>query len=564
MFVVCFFAMKKTEAKKGSPARLPKVVKPPYDPEKIAREIEQLKVTQGPLTGKNMTVLEWEHRVLDALATHRKVAQTLPRGNGKTAFASAIATCAITPGGSLFRPRGSVVIVASSMKQGRISFDHVLHFMKDIIYQDGEFVGSRKTSRDWRVSDNPQIMKLAHLPSGTTLEVAGSDSKRLHGQAPSLVLMDEPAKYVGTDNGASMYTALSTAMGKQANPRMLMIGTRPTGIGHWFHKQLYSPPENTFPIIYAVDEKDVEELGLFSDEIMERANPSWNELESLREEVRSQAADAKTSPQSLGDYRALCLNMGTHEGEDVEDVIDTGEWAMLCKNPVPPPEGPVAVGIDLGGGNSMTALSLYWPATGRLMAWGCYPENPDMEKRGVKDGCGNAYTEMVDQGTLLLRGVKTPDNGAFLRELLEEFADQNNHEWLGVAGDRYKISELKQCLYDVFVTEEGFLPFDTDELIEDRAVGGGSHGWSDLESFRKAVYDEHLRPGINLALDFAISQAICKRDTNGNAKLDKSHQKGRIDVLQAVIHAVGVGERWRNPVDAEVEVTAEHYVLDWT
>ena len=74
--------------------------------------------------------------------------------------------------------------------------------------------------------------------------------------------------------------------------------------------------------------------------------------------------------------------------------------------------------------------------------------------------------------------------------------------------------------------------------------------------FQESILEGHLKPGINLALEHAITSAVVKRDNNGNASLDKSHQRGRIDVLQSVVHAVGLGERIRKPPEMQREFNA--------
>ena len=155
---------------------------------------------------------------------------------------------------------------------------------------------------------------------------------------------------------------------------------------------------------------------------------------------------------------------------------------------------------------------------------------------------------MVEQGVLSIHGIKETKNAEFLAD---RFSQISGYEWLGVACDRYKITAVQQALI-----ESGH----DESLIVDRAVGRGADGWGDLEAFRGAVLEEHLKPGENLALEHAIMSAQVKRDNNGNASLDKSHQRGRIDVLQAVIHAVGLGERHRRPPEKSVEYDLSLFV----
>ena len=508
--------------------------KAPFDPKQLKAEIETLTVDQGPLLGEPVRVLGWQYRVLKEVAAHRETALTVPRSNGKSTFVAALACSAITPGKALFVKRGQVILVASSMSQARDTiFSHILEFMRPVLYDERD--GELKLRRgEWRLTDNSHHMQLVHRATGTMLKVIGSDPKRAHGLQPHLIVADEPAQWDA--GGDMMYAALRTSLGKQLNPRMLVIGTRPRSPLHFFSRLLASPPDGTASIVYSATPKDLEDGGAYKVSTIKKANPSYNHLEALRVELN----DFKVAAKKFGgmhrkQYLALYLNMGTSESDAAEDVIDLDAWDVVTKMPMPERAGPVAIGIDLGGGNSLTAMSLYWPQTGRLEAHVAIPASPSLEERGLTDGIGTAYEEMMEAGVLHIHGVKETKNSEFLGIRL---ADVLGFVWLGVACDRFKIEAVKQALIDAGHDED---------LIVDRATGRGPDGWGDLESFRGAVLEEHLRPGINLALEQAVMGALVRRDNNGNASLDKTHQKGRIDALQSTIHAVGLGERHRRP-----------------
>ena len=53
-------------------------------------------------------------------------ALSVGRGNGKSSLVAAIAAAAIVPGGPLVDARGETIIIASSLTQARVIFDHVL------------------------------------------------------------------------------------------------------------------------------------------------------------------------------------------------------------------------------------------------------------------------------------------------------------------------------------------------------------------------------------------------------------------------------------------------------
>ena len=94
-------------------------------------------------------------------------------------------------------------------------------------------------------------------------------------------------------------------------------------------------------------------------------------------------------------------------GETRDMLLTVDEWQACEVAEVPPREGEVIVGIDLGGSSSMSAASFYWPHTGRLEALATFPCNPGLADRGASDGVSGRYTEMHERGELSTLGDKT-------------------------------------------------------------------------------------------------------------------------------------------------------------
>ena len=128
--------------------------------------------------------------------------------------------------GPLAKPRGEVVICASSFSQARVGFEHTLAFLLG----RGHDLEDRKL---WRRQDSQNAATLEHRPTGARVQCIGSDPSRAHGLAPALVLADEPAQWPGTTSDR-MLAALRTSMGKLPGSRMVALGTRPSDESHWF------------------------------------------------------------------------------------------------------------------------------------------------------------------------------------------------------------------------------------------------------------------------------------------------------------------------------------------
>ena len=93
----------------------------------------------------------------------------MSRGGGKTSFIAAIGEATLT--GPLIEENAEAIIVAPSLGQARITFNHVKRYM-------GESLEDKAT---WRVWDNAQMSLIEHKKTGQVLRCLGSEPKRLHG-----------------------------------------------------------------------------------------------------------------------------------------------------------------------------------------------------------------------------------------------------------------------------------------------------------------------------------------------------------------------------------------------
>lgn len=498
--------------------------------EKIIDYVQHLVITEGDHEGDTFTVLDWQSELVHAVVDYQTIALSVARGNGKTTLVAALGCAAIDPEGPLFRRRGYIPIVASSMQQAGIAFAHILHFLRPKIYRDD----GKIDSKTWRVADHHHGKSIEHRESGTVLRAVGSDAKRAHGSAPSFAILDEPAQWVG--GGEALYNAIVTGLGKQPDARVFIIGTQSDNMEHFFQRVLRSPDAHTWTKIYAADKKDDD----FAEETIIKANPSYEHLPTLRKDFDIKIQKVKSGSLSLQAYRAYQLNKGTPEHMDREVLVETEAWERVVKRKPAKRSGPVCVGIDLGGGISMSAIAFYWPKTGRLDTYGAFPQEPNLAERGRNDNVEDLYERMLDRKEIMLIGKYETDNVGFLKHWLPSVAE---FERIGISGDNYAKTKIAQALYE--------LGMNPDKDVDHRRVGRGPSGKEDVEAFQSEVLTGHLSVGYNLCLEHAIAKAIVIRDSNGNPALDKSSHKGRIDVIQAAVLAVGMGHRWRKPAKGQ-------------
>ena len=495
-------------------------------PKEVCDWLGGLSVVEGVLRGQPFKVLPYQRRFVKGFLGASEAALSEARGNGKTTFCAGLALCSFM--GPMMVPGGETIVVASSVTQARTAFKHAVGFFKHLA-RPSEYAPLSRTAR-YQLRNNTHHREIEDRETGNMLRIIGSDPDRAHGLAPSLILADEPAKWK-RQQGDLMYAALKTALGKQDPSRLLVIGTQSDDETHWFSEMLHDPGEGVYAQLHAARM----EQGDFSMVSIRRANPAYNYLPALRSALKREKKNAKErGGNHLASWRSLRLNRGTSEIGEREMIMQIEDWKACEKQSLPKRDGPVAIGLDMGGSVSMTALAFYWPETGRLEAWGAFPAKPDLGKRGEDDAVGDRYLRMRERGELLLYPGRITPVVPFIEELSGHIVGQ---DVIGLVCDRYRQSEVEQAML-----EAGAL-WETDW----RGVGSGKHGAADIRDFQKEIIEGRVHTLESLLLRSAIREGQIKRDPNGNPKLDKIRRRSRIDAMQATVHAVAAGRRWRLP-----------------
>ena len=479
------------------------------------RYLGKLTVTQGRRAGDRLRVLPWQRRfIVGAFAPGiQSAALSVGRGNGKTAMLSGIA--AATLDGPLAVPRGETVIVASSFSQARIAFDHVRAFMVDQL----------RDRHRWRVQDTAQQASIEDRETGARVKVIGSDPKRAHGQAPVLILADEPAQWPSS-TGERMVAALRTSAGKQPIYRFIALGTRPASGEHWFAKMLAGVSD--YAQIHAAEPDNPK----FRVATWRKANPSLDHMPDLRAAIETEAKHARSDPAMLPEFDALRLNLGTDDTATA-GLLDAGTWRGIEGEA--DRSGPLVWGLDLGTSAAQSAAAAYWPETGRLECLAAFPARPSLAERGLRDGVGSLYQDMQRRGELILAGGNAVDLGELLTEALTRFGRPD-----ALAADRWRADELRDAL------DRAGVPVAA--LIE--RGQGFKDGGEDVRDFRRACLEGRVVPAVSLLLRSAMGEARVVMDPAGNAKLAKNAEGGRRvrardDAAAAAILAVAEGSRNR-------------------
>lgn len=483
---------------------------------KATRFLQSLRIPEGPNAGAPMKLAPFQRQfVTGALDPAVNVAVlSIGRGNAKTALSAGIALGALL-GEWDRQPRREIVIAARTRDQARIAWDFAAGFARSLPV---EIQGQLRFRRSPRLE-----IEFEGDGGGHYLRAIAADGKSALGGAPTLALMDERGHWP-MDRGDDLEHALLSGMGKRGG-KALIISTSAATDSHPFSVWLDNPQ----PGVFIQEHRPAPSLPADDRASLLEANPgALHGIGSSLEWLEAQARRAiSRGGSTLTSFRLYNRNERV-SGEARDVLLTPDEWLACEVSDLPPREGPVVIGIDLGGSASMTAAAFYWP-TGRLEVLGTFPAVPSLADRGAADGVSGRYVEMADRGELNTMGERTVPVAAWLGEVMRHMEGETV---AAIIADRFKQAELGEAIdragIKVPVIWRGT---------------GWRDGGEDVERFRRAAYDGKVKSRPSLLLRSAMADAVCIKDPANNLKLAKGRSTGRIDPVQAAVIAVAEGAR---------------------
>lgn len=481
------------------------------------RFLQTLRIPQGDNAGNPLTLAPFQEQfVRGSLADGITTAiLSIGRGNAKTALSAGIALGGLV-GAWDRQPRREILIAARTRDQGQVAYN----FARDYC----EFL-PMEMRRRFIFRRAPRLeIEYEGDGGGHVLRVIAADGKSALGSAPTMCLLDERGHWA-LDKGDELEAALLSGLGKR-NGRALIISTSAPDDTHPFSKWIDDP----LPGSYVQEHRPPP--GLPADDIPSLivANPGSSfGIGTPMHRLKGMAKQAiARGGSSLNGFRLYNRNERV-SGETRDLLVTMDEW-LACEAASPPPrEGPVVIGIDLGGSASMTAAAFYWPETGRLECLGTFPASPPLLDRGQVDAVGDRYVQMQDRAELAVLGDKTVPVAPWLAEVVKHVEGQSI---AAITMDRYKQSELLEALGRAGIRAP---------LVW--RGQGFRDGGEDCERFRRAVFDGRVITKPSLLLRSALADAVCLRDPSNNLKLAKARSNGRIDAAAASVLAVAEGAR---------------------
>ncbi|MZR15042.1 terminase [Maritimibacter sp. DP07] len=480
--------------------------------------LETLKIPEGPKAGEPLRLAQFQRDfVTGAMEPANMVAcLSIGRGNAKTALSAGISL------GSLMgvwddQPKREIIFAARNRDQAKIAFQFLTGFVEGLSEEEQELFTVRRGSK----------LEVEYSGNGGGLaRCIAADGKSILGGAPTLAILDERAAWE-REKGDNLENAILSGLGKR-DGTALIISTSAPDDANTFSRWLDEPPPGT----YVQEHRPA--FGLPADDLESLLVANPGATEGIGASADWLVAQARRAVARGGSALSSFRNLNRNERVSTDDrsvLVTVDEWlaAEVAPDDLPEREGECILGVDLGGSRSMSAAAFYWPRTGRLEAYGCFPSQPTLADRGAADGVSGRYSQMHERGELWTMGEATVPPAQWLAELMK-VADGSAPAC--IVGDRFRHAEFSEAMQRAGLR----VPFIWRGF-------GWKDGSEDIERFRRALFDGHVQAAPSLLLRSAFADAITLVDPAGNHKLAKARSLGRIDAAAASVLAVAEGAR---------------------
>ena len=296
--------------------------------ERRIRFVEQfVRVTKGVGAGEPFRLRVWQKEIITgAFAPGRRSALvSLPRANGKSALAAALAVAELFAGPS----SAEVLVVASDQRQASIVFN----------------LARRMIETTPELAERTQIYKdrIVVPENDATMQALPADPSALHGWDPSLLIVDE--LHVVTED---VWEAVTSVSGKRPESLVLAISTPATSADSIMWKLVQHGRDGDDPAFFLKEYAAPEGCAIDDREAWRQANPALGDF--LTEDGLASVMKTMREPN----FRQLRLGQWV-KGSDA--WLPFGAWAEVEgeNRPIDRRER-VCLGFDGSASGDSTAL----------------------------------------------------------------------------------------------------------------------------------------------------------------------------------------------------------------
>ena len=520
-----------------------------FDEEKALRFFEWAalhKHTKGVLAGEPIeftpiqrfifgNVYGWVHQET-GLRRFRKAYWQVARKNAKSQSLAIVGDYELM---ALGEPMSEVYIGATKSMQAKIIYNEVVAMLKRCPLLKGKWHESYGVIR--------------HPKSDSILRaLSKDDGKTGDGLNPQCGLIDEYHAHP-TDE---ILEVINTGMVARRQPLLFIITTAGTNFGGPCYRVEYPlvekilDPSLDFDVadyFCMVNELDRDREGNLIDDVKDeecwvKANPIAATYPEGLANIRSKLASALESPEKMESF--LTKNMNLWVNQSAMSYMDMAKWkerGAITGIPVDLYGRSAYVGIDLSKRIDLTAAGIIVPidvdSTVKYVvrAHGFIPE----DTVAVHEKTDKVpYRAWAKAGYLTITPGDVVDY-RFIESWIHETTDD-----LGVI--------VKELCYDPYNATHFAQDFDAQGITTVEVRQGMRTLSEPTKAFREEAYRGNILHEPNPLLDWAVSNAVTKRDHNENIILDKEKSTNRIDPIAAVINAF-----------SRARVTAEEDMSDY-
>lgn len=480
-------------------------------------------------------VYGWVHQDT-GLRRFRKAYWQVARKNAKSQSLAIVGDYELM---ALGEPMSEVYIGATKSMQAKIIYNEVVAMLKRCPLLKGKWHESYGVIR--------------HPKSDSILRaLSKDDGKTGDGLNPQCGLIDEYHAHP-TDE---ILEVINTGMVARRQPLLFIITTAGTNFGGPCYRVEYPlvekilDPSLDFDVadyFCMVNELDRDQEGNLIDDVKDeecwvKANPIAATYPEGLANIRSKLASALESPEKMESF--LTKNMNLWVNQSAMSYMDMAKWkerGAITEIPVDLYGRPAYVGIDLSKRIDLTAAGIIIPididGTVKYVtrAHGFIPE----DTVAVHEKTDKVpYRAWAKAGYLTITPGDVVDY-RFIESWIHETTDD-----LGV--------NVKELCYDPYNATHFAQDFDAQGITTVEVRQGMRTLSEPTKAFREEAYRGNILHEPNPLLDWAVSNAVTKRDHNENIILDKEKSTNRIDPIAAVINAF-----------SRARVTAEEDMSDY-
>lgn len=425
---------------------------------------------------------------------------------------------------ALGEPMSEVYIGATKTLQAKIIYNEVVAMLKRCpLLKD-------KWHESYGVIRHPKSDSILRA-------LSKDDGKTGDGLNPQCGLIDEYHAHP-TDE---ILEVINTGMVARRQPLLFIITTAGNNFGGPCYRVEYPlvekilNPAIDFDVVdyfCMVNELDRDDEGNLIDDVKNedcwvKANPIAAAYPEGLANIRSKLDSAIESPEKMESF--LTKNMDLWVNQSAMTYIDMAKWkerGAITELPVDPYGYDVYVGVDLSRRIDLTAAALVMPldddgTTKYLVrAHGFIPEetiaaHEKTDKIPYRAWARAGYLTITPGDVVDYRFIST-----WIREQVDT---------LGV--------NLREVCYDPYNATHFAQELDAQGIMTVEVRQGMRTLSEPTKAFREEAYRDNILHEANPLLDWAISNAVTKRDHNENIMLDKEKSTNRIDPIAAVINA---------------------------